>query len=76
MPRTSTIHAVTVIGIEMGKSTLHMVGLNSSGAIVFREKVSRGRIASRFANLLALLASKREWRRIMLLVSLSHLVTM
>jgi hypothetical protein len=28
----------------MGKSTLHMVGLNSSGAIVFREKVSRGRI--------------------------------
>jgi hypothetical protein len=76
MPRTSTIHAVTVIGIEMGKSTLHMVGLNSSGAIVFREKVSRGRIASRFANLLALLASKREWRRIMLLVSLSHSVTM
>ena len=51
MPRTSTMEAVTVIGIEMGKSTLHMVGLNSSGAIVFREKVSRGRIASRFANL-------------------------
>jgi hypothetical protein len=35
MARTSTIHAVTVIGIDMGKSTLHMVSLNSSGAIVF-----------------------------------------
>jgi transposase len=51
MPRTTTIHAVTVIGIDMGKSTLHMVGLDSSGAIVLRERVSRGRITSRLANL-------------------------
>ena len=51
MPRKSTIHAVTAIGIDMGKNTLHMVGLNSRGAIVLREKVSRGRIASRLANL-------------------------
>ena len=35
----------------MGKSTLHMIGLDSCGAIVLREKVSRGRIASRLANL-------------------------
>jgi len=35
----------------MGKNTLHMVGLDSRGAIVLREKVSRGRIASRLANL-------------------------
>ena len=46
-----TVHAVTAIGIDMGKNTLHMVGLDSRGAIVLREKVSRGRIASRFANL-------------------------
>ena len=51
MPRTSTVHTVTVIGIDMGKSTLHMIGLDSCGAIVLREKVSRGRIASRLANL-------------------------
>jgi transposase len=51
MPRTTTIHAVTAIGIDMGKSTLHMVGLDSSGAIVLRERVSRGRITSRLANL-------------------------
>ena len=50
MPRTSTVHTVTVIGIDMGKNTLHMIGLDSRSAIVLREKVSRGRIA-RFANL-------------------------
>jgi transposase len=51
MSRASTVHTVSAIGIDMGKSTLHMIGLDSSGAIVLREKVSRGRIASRFANL-------------------------
>ena len=49
MPRRSTVHAVTTIGIDTGKNTLHMVGLDSRGAIVLREKVSRGRIASRLA---------------------------
>ena len=51
MPRTSSVHAVTTIGMDMGKNTLHMIGLDSRGAIVLREKVSRGRIASRLANL-------------------------
>ena len=51
MPRTSTVHAVTTIGMDMGKNTLHMIGLDSRGAIVLREKVSRGRIALRLANL-------------------------
>jgi hypothetical protein len=46
MARRSTIHAVTTIGIDMGKNTLHMVGLDSRGAIVLD---SRGRIASRLA---------------------------
>jgi transposase len=50
MPRKST-RAVTAIGIDMGKNTLHMVGLDSLGAIVLRERVSRGRITSRLANL-------------------------
>jgi transposase len=51
MPRTSTINAVTTIGIDMGKNTLHMIGLDARGAIVLREKVSRGRITVRLANL-------------------------
>src|ERR1700751_4545442 len=49
MPRKST-RAVTAIGIDMVKNTLHMVGLDSLGAIVLRERVSRGRITSRLAN--------------------------
>ena len=51
MPRTSSVQAVTTIGMDMGKNTLHMIGLDSRGAIVLREKVSRGRITSRLANL-------------------------
>ena len=27
MPRTTTVHAVTTVGIDMGKNTLHMIGL-------------------------------------------------
>ena len=50
MPRTTTVHAVTTIGMDMGKNTLHMIGLDLRGAIVLREKVSRGRITSRLAN--------------------------
>ena len=51
MPSRSTVRAVATIGIDMGKNTLHMVGLDLYGAIVLREKVSRGRIVSRLANL-------------------------
>jgi hypothetical protein len=51
MPRTSTVHPVTTIGMDMGKNTLHMIGVDARGAIVLREKVSRGHIASRLANL-------------------------
>ena len=51
MPRTSTVYAVTAIGIDMGKNILHMIGLDSRGAIVLREKVSHGRVASKLANL-------------------------
>jgi hypothetical protein len=40
----STIRAVATIGIDMGKNTLHMIGLDSRGAIVLREKVSRNQM--------------------------------
>jgi len=43
MPRTSAVHAVTTLGIDMGKNTLHVIGLDTRGGIVLREKVSRGR---------------------------------
>src|ERR1700674_5668075 len=38
------------IGIDTGKNTLHLIGLDDKGAIVLREKIARARIAARFAN--------------------------
>src|ERR1700741_1442359 len=45
--------AVTVahtIGIDTGKNPLHLIGIDDKGAIVLREKIARGRIAARLAN--------------------------
>jgi hypothetical protein len=36
--------AVAVIGIDIGKNSFHVVGLDDRGAIVLRQKWSRGRI--------------------------------
>src|ERR1700689_4161031 len=38
------------IGIDTGKNTLHLIGLDDKGAIVLREKVSRGQITAWLAN--------------------------
>src|SRR5262245_63832470 len=38
------------IGIDTGKNTLHMIGLDGKGAVVLREKVSRSQIAARLVN--------------------------
>src|SRR6516162_5291931 len=42
--------AVVTIGIDPGKNTLHLVGLDARGEIVLREKVARAKIVSRLAN--------------------------
>src|SRR5947199_4102467 len=43
--------AVAVIGIDIGKNSFHVVGLDNRGAIVRRQKWSRGQIEARLANL-------------------------
>jgi len=48
MPKSNT--AVVTIGIDPGKNTLHLVGLDARGGIVLREKVARAKIVSRLAN--------------------------
>src|SRR6201981_3579685 len=40
-----------VIGIDIGKSSFHIVGQNLRGAIVLRQKWSRGQVEARLANL-------------------------
>ena len=48
-------NAVAVIGIDIGKNSFHVVGLDSRGAIVLRQKWSRGQIEARLANMPACL---------------------
>lgn len=50
MPRKTDAAVARTIGIDTGKNTLHLIGLDEKGAIILREKLSRGRIAARLAN--------------------------
>ena len=50
MPATAQT-AVAVIGIDIGKNSFHVVGLDSRGAIVLRQKWSRGQVEARLANM-------------------------
>src|SRR5271167_4723361 len=43
--------AVAVIGIDIGKNSFHVVGLDTRGAIVLRQKLSRGQVEARLANM-------------------------
>jgi transposase len=43
--------AVAVIGIDIGKNSFHIVGLDSRGAIVLRQKWSRSQVEARLANM-------------------------
>ena len=50
MPRKSK-DTVAVLGIDIGKNIFHLIGLNKRGAIVLRQKLSRGQLEARLANL-------------------------
>src|SRR5437016_7741112 len=43
--------AIAVIGIDIGKNSFHVVGLDDRGAIVLRQEWSRGQVEARFANM-------------------------
>jgi transposase len=43
--------AIAVFGIDIGKNSFHVVGHDQRGAIVLRQKWSRGQVEVRFANL-------------------------
>src|SRR3954452_18174988 len=50
MPKTASAQ-IAVIGIDIGKNSFHVVGHDSRGAIILRQKWSRGQIEARLANL-------------------------
>ena len=43
--------AVAVVGVDIGKNSFHVVGLDQRGAVVLHQKWSRGQVEARFANL-------------------------
>jgi transposase len=43
--------AIAVIGIDIGKTSFHLVGHDHRGAIVLRQKWSRGQVETRLGNL-------------------------
>ena len=43
--------AIAVAGIDIGKNSFHVIGLDKRGAIVLRQKWSRGQVEARLANL-------------------------
>jgi hypothetical protein len=51
MKACASSRTITTIGIDIGKNTFHLVGLDERGAIVLRQKLSRGQVAARLANM-------------------------
>jgi transposase len=45
------LSTVAVIGIDIGKNSFHVVLLDGDGALVLRQKWSRGQVEARFANM-------------------------
>jgi transposase len=50
MPETAH-KAIAVVGIDIGKNSFHVIGQDERGAIVLRQKWSRGQVETRFANM-------------------------
>jgi transposase len=43
--------SISVVGLDIGKNSFHVIGLDQRGAIVLRQKLSRGQLEARFANM-------------------------
>lgn len=52
--------AIAVIGIDIGKNSFHIVGHDHRGAIVLRQKWSRGQVETRLANLPPCLIARKN----------------
>ena len=45
------IPEIAVVGIDIGKTSFHVIGLDHRGAVVLRQRWSRGQVEARFANM-------------------------
>jgi transposase len=48
---TAPLQHVATLGIDIGKNSFHLIGLDARGAIVLRQKLSRGQVEARLANM-------------------------
>ena len=64
-PKTTSLEACRTIGIDIGKNTFHLIGLDKIGAIVLRQKLSRNQVDIRLANmprcLSKIIRSRQPW---------------
>src|SRR3954454_4765513 len=51
MTRHTATEAIATIGIDLGKNTFHLIGMDARGSIVLRRKIARGQLPSCLANL-------------------------
>src|SRR5262249_2729244 len=52
---------IAVMGIDIGKNSFHVVALDQRGAIVLRQRWSRGQVESRLANMPPCLIGMEAW---------------
>jgi hypothetical protein len=62
MPRSTNL-SVAAMGIDIGKNSFHVVGLDQRGAIVVRQRWTRSQIRARLANMPPLLDRHGGLRR-------------
>src|SRR5919109_3638723 len=48
--QAASTEVVATIGIDLGKNTFHVIGFDKKGAIILRQKWSRGQVEARLAN--------------------------
>jgi len=51
MTQQTQPESITTIGIDLGKNTFHLIGMDARGRIMLRRKVSRGQLLQCVANL-------------------------
>jgi transposase len=52
---TAQLQPVATVGIDIGKNSFHLICLDERGAIILRQKLSRGQVEARLANMPACL---------------------
>lgn len=50
MPRSKTTKPIATIGIDIGKNTFHLIGLDKHGAVIMQTKLSRSQLERQLVN--------------------------